>query len=209
MTATAHTALLLALLALLVGGCATPTPTEPWTELFDGRTLGAFASTRFGGEGEVAVRDGELRLGIGSPMTGITWQGTPPSGAYELEVEAARVTGTDFFCGLTFPVRDAWLTLVLGGWGGAVSGLSSLDGNDAARNETRTLRHFETGRVYRVTVRVDDRRVAVAIDGEPFLAADITDRELSLRPEVELSRPLGIATFVTAARIRTVRWRPL
>lgn len=198
-------------LVWVFGACAgTPQPTPaPWHELFDGHALAAFAPCVFGGDGEVAVRDGALELGFGSPLTGVRWTGPLPQQPYELECEAARLAGNDFFCGLTFPVGDGCLTLVLGGWGGAVCGLSSLDGEDAARNATRTLRAFTPGRYYRIALRVAAERVEVALDGAPFLAADLRGRALSLRPEVELCRPLGIAAFATHAAIRAVRWRPL
>ncbi|MCK5942121.1 MAG: DUF1080 domain-containing protein [Planctomycetes bacterium] len=200
--------LLPAALALLLAACQSPPPPAAWRELFDGATLTGWTPTNFGGEGEVAVRDGAIELDYGSPLTGVTLLGEPPRGDYDLELVCARVEGTDFFCGLTFPVHGAHLTLVLGGWGGSLCGLSNLDGDDAARNETRTLRGFENGRDYRVLVRVRRATVAVLIDDEPLLRADLDGRELSLRPEVELCRPLGFAAFSTRARLRALRWRP-
>jgi hypothetical protein len=196
--------------ALWLAACAAPPPTAgPWHDLFDGASLGAFVVTDFGGQGAVEVHDGRLHLGIGSPLTGVTWSGALPTSDYELEVVAAREQGNDFFCGVTFPVGDAHLTLVLGGWGGAVCGLSSLDGDDAAHNATRTLRTFTTGRDYRATLLVRGDRVAASVDGEALCAIDPRQHTLGLRPEVTLSRPLGLATFATAAAIRTVRWRAL
>lgn len=205
-------ALLLA--AFAANGCQQtppPGPETPWRVLFDGTELGAFTSSQFGGDGPITIVDGAIQLDIGSPLTGVTWTGDAPTGdrPYELELTATRVSGTDFFCGLTFPVRDAHLTLILGGWGGALCGLSSLDGDDAARNDTRTLHRFENGRPYRVHLAVTPDHVAVRLDGKPLLTADLADRELSLRPEVELSIPLGIAAFTTVAQLRDIRWRPL
>ncbi|MCA8977139.1 MAG: DUF1080 domain-containing protein [Planctomycetes bacterium] len=199
----------LAALATLPCGCRTAAEVAPWHELFDGRSLNGFTATEFGGEGEVRVEDRAIHLGFGSPLTGITFQGPLPPDDYELEVTARRVAGNDFFCGLTFPVGHGHLTLVLGGWGGAVCGLSSLDGDDASSNPTRTLRHFVTGRDYTALLRVTADEVAVSIDGEPFLVADLRGRRLGLRPEMELSRPLGLASFATAAAVRSLRWRPL
>lgn len=200
----------LALLATLpLCGCGTTAPQHPWRPLFDGSSLGAFVSTDFGGQGEVAVADGRIRLERGDPLTGVTWTGPAPAGAYELELIAARLDGSDFFCGLTFPVGDGYLTLVLGGWGGTVCGLSCLDGLDAARNETRALRGFVAGREYTVRVEVTPERVAAFVDGEPLAAASLAGRTCSLRPEVALSRPLGIASFLCTASIRGLRWRPL
>lgn len=199
-------AFLLPLLAL--AACATPPVRAPWVALFDGESLDGWQATNFGGEGPIVVADGALELDFGSPLTGLTWTGTPPAGDYDLEVVAARVDGTDFFCGLTFPVRDAHLTLVLGGWGGSLCGLSSLDGEDAANNDSQRLFRFENGRDYRVQVQVRRDVVDVLLDDAPFLHVPIAGRALSLRPEVELSRPLGLASFSTRSRVRTLRWRP-
>ncbi len=193
--------------AVLSGGATAPA--RAWHELFDGRSLGAFAITEFGGQGEVSVRDHRLQLGIGSPLTGVTWTGPLPLGDYELEVVAARELGGDFFCGITFPVGEAHLTLVLGGWGGSVCGLSSLDGNDAAHNHTRCLRRFTLGTDYRVQIVVRSDHVQCRLDGEALCATPIRPHALGLRPEMNLSRPLGIASFATAASVQSARWRAL
>lgn len=203
---------------LLATACAPLPPAadaRPWQPLLDGRELGAFAPTAFGGEGPVTCHGDHVELGMGSPLTGIHWSpveaaGAPlPTGDYEMELQAARLLGNDFFCGLTFPVGNGHLTLVLGGWGGAVCGLSSLDGKDAAHNETRCHRGFATGRWYHVTLHVTTARVAARIDGEPLLTCALTGRQLSLRPEMLESRPLGFASFATTAAVRNWRWRPL
>ena len=115
----------------------------------------------------------------------------------------------DFFCGVTFPVGEQHLTLVLGGWGGAVCGLSSLDGQDAAHNETRWLMHCERDRPYQVAIRSTLERVEVRIDGELRCAVDLQGRRLSLRAEMEICRHLGFASFATRAAYWDLRWRPL
>ena len=199
----------LALLAGCAGGPDAAAAGPAWRPLFDGQGVGAFAVTDFGGQGEVAVRDGALVLGIGSPLTGVTWTGEPPAGSYDLEVVAARLQGGDFFCGLTFPVGQDHLTLVLGGWGGSLCGFSSLDGNDAAHNDSRCMRGFTDGQDYTVRVTVTPAQVAATLDGQPLCAIDPRQHALTLRPEVRLSRPLGLASFATEAAIRRARWRPL
>jgi hypothetical protein len=177
-----------------------------WRSLFDGRTLGQWKPTAFGGEGSVTVADGAIALERG---TGITWTGDLPRMDYEIEVEARRVAGNDFFCGLTFPVADAYCSFIVGGWSGAVVGLSSLDGSDASENETTRVRNFELGRWYRVRVRVASGRIQAWIDDEVFADVRTEGRRISIRPEVQDSRPLGIASWRTSAGLRGIRLRML
>jgi hypothetical protein len=181
--------------------------------LFDGKSLGSWAPTEFGGQGEVHVANQRLILEMGFPLTGVTWQGTWPAAwaAYELELLAARLDGNDFFCGLTFPVPGGTrhLTLVLGGWGGGVCGLSSLDGDDAAHNATCRVVAFTNGREYVVRLAVSERRVRAWLDGELLVDQNLDGRELSLRPEVLLSRPLGVAAFTGRAAFGPIRVRPV
>jgi hypothetical protein len=69
------------------------------------------------------VEDGEeLRIGWGDGLTAVRWAGDVPRVPFELELEAKRVDGTDFFCAVTFPARgeDEFVTLVVGGWDGCV-----------------------------------------------------------------------------------------
>jgi len=184
----------------------------PWLVLFDGATLAGWKESGFGGGGAIRVTDGRLILEQGSPITGVTFVGaaadSQPHGDYELELTAARLAGTDFFCALTFPVGEGSLTLVLGGWGGTLCGLSCLDGRDASSNGTTCYRKFEKGRTYHVRLRVDHERVSAWLDGEPLIDVDTHGRKLSLRPEVERCAPLGIATYATTGAIGPVRWRP-
>lgn len=190
-------------------GCIAPGAPSPWCDLLDPAALPHWQVTRFGGDGDVQLQAGQVELGMGSPLTGITWQGPLPEGDYELELTATRLQGNDFFCGLTFPVGGGHLTLVVGGWGGTLVGLSSLDGEDAAHNETARRMRFHAGQPYRIHLRVTASHVAVRIDGSPVLDVALAGRRLGLRPEVTLSAPLGICTFATAARCTNFRWRGL
>lgn len=173
--------------------------------LFDGKTMGNWKSTQFGGEGEVHIEDGQIILPFGSMMTGITWQGDPPAKMnYEITVEAMRVDGNDFFCGLTFPVGDNPCSLICGGWGGGVTGLSSLDGYDASENETSTWQAYKSGRWYTIKVRVEPKRIQAWLDGKQIVDQDIENRRIGIRTEVDPSRPLGIASYATTAAIRKI-----
>ena len=125
---------------LLSGAAVAAEPSSAdWRPLFDGRSLGDWKPTPFGSEGEVSVVEGAIRIAMGFDLSGITFAGEIPRQHYEIALEARRVEGHDFFCGLTFPVGDDPCSLILGGWGGGVVGLSSIDGEDAA-HDIRELR---------------------------------------------------------------------
>lgn len=191
---------------LLLSGCAAP---GPWAPLFDGRSLSGWSETNFGGEGEVHVEDSSLILEIGGPLTGVTWTGDFPKIDYEVRLDAVRLLGSDFFCGLTFPVGDSHCSLILGGWGGSLVGLSNVDGYDASENQTRSYRTFEENRTYRVLLRVTSERIEAWVDGEPIVDQPVPGHTFSIRPEVYLSRPFGIASFTTAASISNLELRQL
>lgn len=196
---------LVALLILLWSGGA-----EDWRVLFDGKTLNSWKSTNFGGEGEVYVKDGQLILERGVTLTGVTWAGGDlPHMNYEISLEAVKLEGNDFFCGLTFPVKESNCSLIAGGWGGGVVGLSSLDGFDASENETTRTMAFEHGRWYRIRVRVTANKIEAWIDEDKVVDVETARRHISIRPEVELSRPLGIAAWITKAALRNIKIRQL
>ena len=180
-----------------------------WTPLFDGSQLGKWEQTSFGGEGPVSVVDGAIVLGMGDPLTGVTWTGEPLPAAYEIALEAARLAGSDFFCALTFPVGTSHCSLILGGWGGTTVGLSSLDGLDASENETTRDMRFEDKRWYRVRVAVTATHIRAWLDDQPIVEVVTTGRRIGIRPEVDASRPLGIASYRTRAGVRAIRVRKL
>ena len=177
--------------------------------LFDGQNLGGWKSTNFGGEGEVEVVDETIVVHQGSPLSGIHWTEELPQGDFELSFEAKRLQGIDFFCGVTFPVGEDHCSFIVGGWAGAVVGLSSIDGKDASRNDTTKYMKFDNDRWYAMRVRVEGRRIRCWIDDEMVVDQDTTGKKLTLRSEVLLSRPLGLATFETKAAYRNLQWRTL
>src|SRR5690349_5250793 len=172
---------LLAALACLVAAAQDAGKDPPkigeWRSLFDARTLQGWRETPFAGRGAVRVESGEIILGRGAPMTGITWAGSYPRSDYEIRFEGSRLDGADFFASLTFPVQDFFCTWVTGGWGGDIVGLSSIDGWDAADNETRTYLNFENGRWYSFRLQVTDARIKAWIDQRPMIDVPIEGRE--------------------------------
>lgn len=183
-----------------------------WKSLFDGKTLKNWKSSQFGGEGEVGVKDGAIVMQQGSEMTGIYWDGDAaaiPKMNYEISLQAKRIDGGDFFCGLTFPVKDDPCSLIIGGWGGGVVGISSLDGQDAANNETARYESFDKNRWYKIRMRVSEKGLMAWIDDVQVVGVETADRKISIRPEVELSRPLGVSCYATVAGLKEIQIRDL
>jgi 3-keto-disaccharide hydrolase len=172
--------------------------------LFDGETLGLWRVTDFGGQGDVHVKDGAIYMEMGSYTTGVTWSGPVVRMNYEIMLEAMRVDGTDFFCALTFPVGKDPCTLVLGGWGGTLCGLSNIGFYDASENETTTFHSFENKTWYHVRLRVLPDRIQAWVDGEDLIDVETTGKRIDIRPEMDLCQPLGIATWVTTGAVRNI-----
>lgn len=196
-------------LVTLLSGCATAPPVGIWIDLFDGRTLAGFVATDFSGNGSIGVENGALVLAPGTPFTGVNYTGNLPASSFEVELRGARLAGDDFFCCLTVPVGASHCSLVVGGWGGRLIGISSLDDMDASENETTSFQEFETGRYYDIRLRVADQRIQAWIDGKPVVDVSLADHQVSVRWEVEPSRPFGIATYETRAGFTRVRYRAL
>jgi len=188
-------------------------PTVPfegdfWRSMFDGKTLTGWRETPFAGRGETQVESGLLVLNMGDPFTGVAWTNEFPKIDFEVAFDAMRLAGSDFFCGLTVPVKDSFCSLIVGGWGGSLVGISSLDRMDASENETTKFVNFEMGRWYRIRLRVTARRIEAWIDSDKLINVDIADKQVSLRPgDIELSKPFGIAAWQTTSALREIKFR--
>jgi len=183
-----------------------------WYDLFDGKTLRNWKITQFGGHGTPTVTDGVLIIPMpaGGDMSGVTWAGPPlPKYNYEISLDAKRIDGGDFFLGLTFPVGDSHASLILGGWGGSVCGISCLDFEDASRNETTTTHEFKKDQWYSVRVRVFREGIQAFLDDEKIVDVNTKGRKVDVRMECEPCKPLGIATWNTAGAYRSIRMRLL
>ncbi|NLB26102.1 MAG: DUF1080 domain-containing protein [Bacteroidales bacterium] len=177
---------------------------EGWESLFDGESLEGWEITNFGTQGPVNISEGNIILGMGDGCTGITWTGDFPVNNYEVSLEAKKISGNDFFCGLTFPVDDSYCSLIVGGWGGPVVGLSIIDGLDASENETRILKKFDHDKWYRITLKVADNKIKAWVNDEEIINFSTEGRILNIRPEVSLSTPFGICSWVTTAAIKNI-----
>jgi len=179
--------------------------------LFDGKTLNGWNVTEFGGEGEVVVKDGQIILSMGQPLTGITWKAGDklPKDNFEITLQAMKRKGEDFFCGLTFPVRDSHASFIVGGWAGSVVGLSSINGQDASENETTKYETFEKNKWYAIKVRVAGGKIECWIDDKQMVDVELKDNRISTRIEVDANKPLGVCCYNVEAALRDIKLRRL
>ena len=249
---------------------APPKPDDGWLSLFNGKDLSGWEETDYAGRGNVNVQNGELHIENGLVITGVTYTNKTalPKTNYEIEYEAKKLNGTDFFGLLTFPVGDAHASLVTGGWGGAVTGISSINSMDASENNTTVYLKFNKDHWYKFRLSVTPDNLSVwmtpkehliplnatvasvvksyqedaakagqtltAEQAESALRAinpkldenipardtiyfpgeaqiineTIKDKVVNMRVgEIELSAPLGFATFQTYGVLRNIRIR--
>ena len=250
-----------------------PQPTaqpSQWASLFNGTDLTGWKETDYAGRGNVKVENGELHIENGLVITGITFTNASvlPKTNYEISYQAKKVNGSDFFALLTFPVGDQHASFITGGWGGAVTGISSINSMDASENDTTVYLKYNKDQWYTFRLRVTPdnlsvwmtpREHSIPLDAtvnsivkayqseaatlgqtisveeaeatlralNPDLEKDIparttiyfpgeaqiidepiTDKVISMRAgEIELSAPLGFATFQSYGIIRNARIR--
>ena len=158
----------------------------------------------FEDHGAVSIEDGVLKLGRGEPATGISYRGAPLPQHYTLSWEARRTEGSDFFCGLTFPIEGSFATLIVGGWGGGVVGISNIDGLSAVENETTDYREFKKDQWYKFELRISEASLLVAIDEKKVIDVDHEGHKYAVWWEQEQMAPLGFATWNTAGEIRKI-----
>lgn len=185
-------------------------PGEGWRDLFDGKSLSGWRITDFDQGGSITVTNGLLVFQRGRPFVGVNGTNPIPRVNYELAFDAMRVEGDDFFCGLTFPVRDSHCSLIVGGWGGGIVGLSNVDGGSAAENETTKYISFETGRWYRIRLRVTEQKIEAWIEQKKVVDLVTVGRQLEVRfGEIMSSRPFGISSWETSAAFRAIKLREI
>lgn len=186
------------------------TPPAADKELFDGKSLDGWKAADYSGGGKIVVKDGAIVVEKGEAMSGVVYRkGDFPKTDYEVSLEAKRVDGDDFFCTTTFPVGTDFCSLVVGGWGGNLIGLSSVNHMDASMNETTDTKEFERNRWYRVRIRVAKDRIQAWIDNDRVVNLDTSDRVISVRRECVACEPFGFATWRTVGAVRNIRVRPL
>lgn len=181
-----------------------------WKTLFDGKTLDGWKITFKDDGGKVHVKDGALVMEKGKKITGVTYAGKDfPKTNYEVVLEGKRVDGRDFFCTTTFPVGDGFCSLVVGGWGGKLTGISSINGSDASENETTSSVEFKEDTWYKVRIRVSDKKLECWIADEKIVDIERKGKTFSTRIECEDCQPFGLATWDTTGAVRDIKLRKL
>jgi hypothetical protein len=180
-----------------------------WQSLMPKEGLGLWQITDFGTQGKVELRGDELLLDMGDPLTGVDLKDDVefPKNDFEVELKCKRIQGSDFLCGLTFPVGDGYCSFIAGGWGGSLVGLSSINGMDASENATSSYFEFDNDKWYTFRVRVDDEFVRTWIDDKEFVRQDREGYTFSTRIEVSGSKPLGLCVYRSTVAVKDFRWR--
>lgn len=199
------------LFILLLSSCR-PSPVSPvqW-DLLDDKKAALWVPSCIPDEGSISVTHGELTMSAGQPMTGCKFPSWTelglPGTSYSISYEAMREEGDDIFAMCTFPVssHEAHATFVLGGWGGTVTGISSIDFSDANENSTRGEMRYENGLWYRVRIEVRPEDIRAWINDRPMVNVSIKGRKVGLRPGfIDHCLPFGFATWNTVGKVRKV-----
>lgn len=215
-TAEMKYAVYLPLILLFIGGCsAADKPKTPPIELLPGN-MDQWQSVNFGGEGDVFFNDGTLELDYGNPLTGVTYKGDLDEllgdsiENYAITMQAQRVEGVDMFLGVTFPVgNDGHVSLVLGGWAGAITGLSNLDGLNASENETTQYHAFEDKKWYKVKVLVTPKKIQCWLDDIQLVNIKRADyKTYDTHGAVVDTKPLGMFSYGTWGKVKDLKvWK--
>lgn len=175
--------------------------------LFDGKSLDGWRIAKqnaYQFPGEVAVEEGVIVLPKGRIATGVVSTIDFPTMNYEVALEARRTEGSDFYCGMTFPIGKQPCTLILGGWGGGTTGLSNVSGFTADENETTGYTEFENGRWYKIRLRVTDEKIQAWVDDKEIVDLKMKGQKFSIWWEQEPMQPFGIGNWYSASELRNI-----
>ncbi|MBL7115227.1 MAG: DUF1080 domain-containing protein [Kiritimatiellae bacterium] len=207
-----HYTVAILLISLIPGvGFSSPKKSE-WIVPFNGSDLKGWkvhTKSEYETYGGASVKDGAISFQGGSPYTAISLQGTFPSDNYELELTAKRTSGQDIFCGLLLPVGTNHVSMIMGGWGNWVVGLSCIDDMVASDNDAAHNMSFDNDRWYKVRVRVTPQKFQAWIDDKQVINLDRKGRKISPYPGLEVLAPFGLFTWDTSSLMKDMRYRSL
>jgi hypothetical protein len=106
---------------------------------------------------------------------------------------------------------DGWphIQTVNGGWGGSVTGLSSLNGADASENETTQYEKLDPNKWYAVRIRVADGKIECWLNEKQMVDVELKDNRISTRIEVDPNKPLGVCCYNTESGLKEIKLRRL
>jgi hypothetical protein len=176
-------------------------------QLFNGKDLSGWKVVEFDDAGKVEVLpDGAVSCTAGKPFSGIAYTNEFPTMSYELKLEAMRVEGSDFFVALTLPIEESFCTVIIGGWGGMVCGISCFNYMSAAENQWTRGIALESNRWYTLRVRVMPNVMQVFLDDKLYHARVEYEKssQFSLRggSDIDKTKPLGLSSYDTHAKWR-------
>jgi|LSQX01.2.fsa_nt_gb hypothetical protein len=194
-----------------------------WVCLFDGKSLSGWLPLELGGSGPVEF-EAEFKtdkqtntvpailIHRGDMLSGMAWTNGPPRMNYEIEWEAMRVDGNDFFAAMGFAVNDSYASFIPSGWGGSVAGISCVDNRDASENETSSYLPLEDKVWHKFKLRVTEKKVEAWANEKKIIDLRTEDKELSLRSgsPAEIKR-YGIVCTVyrSTGAIKDIRMRKI
>ena len=183
---------------------------EGWQALFDGNSLDNWEVTQYD-DRKPFVKNGVMTIpmSINVLMTSVCWNGEPlPENNYAIYYEARRVEGNDIFGAISFPYGDTSATLIVGGWGGLVCGISCIAGYDASENETTKYINFKDGQWYPIYLRVTTDSIRATIDNVPVFDLATAGKRIHLRGGM-YAPALTLSTYLTTGEIRNLRIKKL
>ena len=114
-----------------------------------------------------------------------------------------RTDGSDFFCGMTFPVGDKYCTFIVGGWGGGTTGLSNVDDFNAGENETTGFTEFKNDQWYTIRLRVTDEKIQAWIDKRQVVDLQREGKSLT-SVGARAAAAFGIGNWHTSSQLRAI-----
>ena len=197
------------ILAPVAATAAEPSKAQPKpVSLFDGKTLEGWRAAdknAYEKPGKLEVKEGAIVMQKGRIATGVVYAKKDfPTTNYEVLLEARRTDGSDFFCGITFPVGKQHCSFICGGWGGSTTGLSNVDNFAADENDTTGFIEFKNGRWYKIRLRVTDEKIEAWIDKEKLVDLERKDKKFDIWWEQEPLKPFGIGNWYTASELRNI-----
>jgi hypothetical protein len=177
--------------------------------LFNGKDLSGWKAADIWGNGKVeALSNGVVSCGLGKPLTGLAYTNSFPTMSYEVKMEALRKEGSDFFVAMTIPVESNACTVVIGGWGGGLCGISSINFMDASENQYSEGVMFKNDVWYTLRVRVTPGLLEVFLNDTLYTAKVPFESSsaftLRAGSDIDKTKPFGLATYETKALWRNL-----